>query len=120
MKSLRKFIEEQIDAPGNCMGHCLSLMLDIPITAVPNFTRHEDPWEAVDSYLYAWSLRLEIYDVVKHKDIRQILHYGLSEKGVPHIEVCDKEGNSLCEKNLYGGHVSTKTDKLVIIPIEEF
>jgi len=112
---LHNYIKEKTGGKGDCFAKVLAFTTGIPREGIPNFSQHEDFWEAVDSYLYAWDLKIVPYDEASHFGTENILHIGLNQRSVQHVVVYTK-GKEVYNSAPKGGSLEGDVDKFVVMP----
>lgn len=112
---LKNYVKNKSGGSKDCFAEALHYVTSIPRAGIPNFTKHEDFWEAVDSYLYAWDLKLAIYDPVLHSDVPHILCSGDNERGIRHVVVYEND-ELVYDPFPKGGAIRNIEDRWVVIP----
>lgn len=114
---LKEYIKKKSGGKHDCYARVIGFVTGIPREGIPNFIQHEDFNSAVDCYLYAWDLKMAVYDPEIHSDIEEVLHFGFNNSGVMHAVVCDPAGNLLYDSYPKGGSLVKDVEKRVILPV---
>ena len=112
---LKAYTKNMTKGKNDCFAESLSYVTGIPREGIPNFANHDDFWEAVDSFLYSWKLKMVVYDPLLHSDIDEILCTGYNQRNIKHVVVY-KNDELVFDSFPNGGDLKDIEDKWVIIP----